>query len=431
MKFTDSNVAAVRPADRDQWLKDEEVPSFYLRVRPKGGKTYVVKYKRHGVSQTVTIGRVEHWSAAKARAEAKQLLAAVDRREDPAADRAARRAALSLHAVAALWLGFDPLDEQGKPEKSGKRKASTQDGYARSLRLHVIPKVGTFPLDDINTAAVGRIAKALSDRPSQRNKTLRVLSSLFTWAMKNGHCKKGHNPAAATEIERVVEEGKERFLTSDEMVRLGAAIRQAETIGLPVERRTDKRAPKAEQRVVIDRFAAAAIRLLLLTGCRLREILNLEWSRVDFERGVITLAEAKRGRRPVILNAPALLILNELPRIGRFVIASTLEDRPRADIKRAWQRVREAAGLSDVRGHDLRHTAGAVSAGAGFGLQITGALLGHKSVQATQRYAHLADDPLRRASERMGSEIASRLGLVREDAGGGAEITDLKRAGGR
>jgi hypothetical protein len=162
---------------KDQWLADDEVPAFYLRVRPKGGKTYVVKYKRAGVSQTVTIGRVEHWSAAKARTEAKQLLAAVDRGADPAMVRAERRAKPSLHAVVTEWLGFEPCDAE--PTKSAARKASTQDGYARVLRLHVIPAVGNLPMDDITAAAVGRIAKALSDRPAQRNKTLRVLSSLF------------------------------------------------------------------------------------------------------------------------------------------------------------------------------------------------------------------------------------------------------------
>jgi integrase len=425
MKFTDASIAAVPPTNREQWLKDDALPGFYLRVQPSGAKSYAVKYSRRGKSQTVTIGRVETWNASGARAEAKQLLAAVNRGLDPAADRASRRAALSLHEVAKLWLGFDPIDEKAKPKNAAKRKASTQDGYARALRLHVIPRIGSHALDDISTAAIGRIAKALHEHPAQRNKTLRIMSSLFTWAAKNGHCKKGHNPAAAAEIERVAEEGKERFLTSEELARLGAAIRQAETIGLLVKQRTDKRAPKVGQRVIVDQFAAAAIRLLLLTGCRLREILHLEWTRVDFERGVITLAEAKRGRRPVILNAPALQILSELPRIGRFVIASTVEDKPRADIKRAWQRVREAAGLADVRGHDLRHTAGAVSAGSGFGLQITGALLGHKSVQATQRYAHLADDPLRRAAERVGSEIASRLGVGGGDAG--SEVVELKR----
>ena len=442
MKFTDSNVASLPPTDRDMWLKDDEVPGFYLRVRPKGGKTYVVKYKRAGASQTVTIGRVEHWSAAKARAEAKQLLAAVDRGADPALERAERRAKPGLHAVATEWLGFDPLDEKSRkrPTKSASRKASTQDAYADILRLHVIPAVGNLPLDDITAAAVGRIAKALSDRPAQRNKTLRVLSSLFRWGAKpkQRYCTKGHNPAASDEVERVTEEGRERFLTSEELARLGGIIRQAETDGLLVKQRTDKRAPKVEQRVIIDQYAAAAIRLLLLTGCRLREILNLEWSRIDFERGIVNLSEAKRGRRPVILNAPALQILNELPRIGPFVIASTVADRPRYDIKRAWQRVREAAGLADVRGHDLRHTTGAFSASSGLGLQITGAILGHKSIQATQRYAHLANDPLKRAAERVGGEIAAHLGLARlgrqsddEQAVEGDNVVTLRAGDGR
>lgn len=434
MKFTDSNVAAVQPTDKDQWLADDEVPGFYLRIRKAvtrdgvmagGGKTFCIKYKRASVSQTVTIGRVEHWSATNARSEAKQLLAAVDRREDPAADRAERRGRPNLKTVATEWLGFDPMDKAAKPKKAASRKASTQDGYARILRLHVLPKLGNLPLDDITAKAVGRIAKALSDRPAQRNKTLRALSSLYGWAGKpeQRHCAKGYNPAASDEVARVEDNKCERFLTSEELARLGEAIRQAETEGLQVKKRTDKRAPKGEQRVIIDQFAAAAIRLLLLTGCRLREILNLEWTRIDFERGIINLREAKSGRRPVILNAPALQILNELPRVGRYVIAGSAAgskvEKPRHDIKRSWQRVRVAANLSDVRGHDLRHTVGAFSAGAGMGLQLTGAILGHKSVQATQRYAHLANDPLKRASERVGGEIAAHLGLARPTANEG------------
>ena len=150
MKFTDSNVYSFEPTDRDEWVKDDEVPGFYLRVRPKGGKTFVVKYKHAGISQTVTIGRVEHWSAAKARAEAKQLLAAVDRGADPALERAERRAKPSLHVVVTEWLGFDPMNEKARkrPTKSESRKASTQLAYADILRLHV-PAVGSLPLDDI------------------------------------------------------------------------------------------------------------------------------------------------------------------------------------------------------------------------------------------------------------------------------------------
>ena len=120
-----------------QYVEDDALPGFYLRVQPSGAKSYAVKYSRRGKSQTVTIGRVNTWNASQARAEAKQLLAAVNRGIDPAADRAARRAALSLHEVAKLWLGFDPMDEKAKPKKAPKRKASTQDGYARALRLHV------------------------------------------------------------------------------------------------------------------------------------------------------------------------------------------------------------------------------------------------------------------------------------------------------
>lgn len=419
MKLTDANVASTVAAARDQWIADDELHSFYLRVRPSGAKSFVLKYSRRGLSRTVTIGRCEHWTAAKARAEARQLLAAVDRGADPAAERAAGRAALNLSEVATEWLGFNPVG--GKPKRAARRKASTQAGYADILRLHVLPKLGKLRLEDVGTATLGRVAKSLSDRPALRNKTLRVMSSLFTWAAKNGHCAKGYNPASASEIDRVAEEARSRFLTADEMIRLGAVLAEVHSAGLPVSAGDDD----APRRTAADPHAAAAVKLLLLTGCRLREILHLRWNDIDEERGLLNLPEAKRGKRSVILNAPALQILASLPRTGEFVIASSDPTRPRADVKRVWDRIRAAAGLEGVRIHDLRHTAGAVAASSGLGLQITGALLGHKSTQATARYAHLANEPLRRAAERVGGEIAGHLGLAPDARQ--AEVFELPR----
>jgi integrase len=151
------------------------------------------------------------------------------------------------------------------------------------------------------------------------------------------------------------------------------------------------------------------VRLLLFTGCRLREILHLRWDHVDLERGCLFLPDSKSGRKTVILNAPALAVLSRLDRVGPYVVPGDDPERPRHDLKRPWDAVIGRAGLVGVRLHDLRHTYASFGAGGGFGLPIIGKLLGHTQASTTQRYAHLDADPLRRASDAIGSRIAAAL----------------------
>lgn len=152
-----------------------------------------------------------------------------------------------------------------------------------------------------------------------------------------------------------------------------------------------------------------AIRLLLLTGCRLREILNLHWSEVDTERGLLHLPDSKTGRKVVFLSGAALNVLASLPRRGACIIPGDHPDKPRHDLKKPWKHIRKEAGLEDVRLHDLRHTHAPIGAASGLGLPIVGKLLGHKSTATTQRYAHLADDPVRRGAEVIGAELEKAL----------------------
>jgi integrase len=194
---------------------------------------------------------------------------------------------------------------------------------------------------------------------------------------------------------------------------------------------TAKHAPKeAKRRTVIDPFAAAAIRLLILTGARLREILKLEWKHVDLERGLLLLPDSKTGAKSIILNAPALAVLAGLKRIGAHVIAGqsagTAGEKPRADLNRPWRSIAKRAGLAGLRIHDLRHTHASFGAGAGLGLPIIGKPLGHTRASTTQRCAHLDNDPLRRASEDIGGRIAAAMGeRVRRAKG---EIVALRPA---
>ncbi|MGF7159195.1 integrase [Rhodoligotrophos appendicifer] len=255
----------------------------------------------------------------------------------------------------------------------------------------------------------------LSDRPYRANRVLAYLGSVYGWGAKHGFVPKNFNPVA--DIERFREQGRERFLTSEELGRLGAVLRQAETEGLPwsinVTGPKSKHLAKVDNRnIVYPAHTIAAIRLLIVTGCRLREILNLRWDEVDFGRGLLFLADSKTGRKPVILNGAAIEILKGLDRVGDYVVAGQDPRKPRRDLKRPWDHIREAANLNDVRLHDLRHTHASIGASAGFGLQIVGKLLGHSSPLTTQRYAHLADDPVRRASEAIGRHLTEVMAPV-------------------
>jgi integrase len=221
----------------------------------------------------------------------------------------------------------------------------------------------------------------------------------------------GTHPARG--IDKFKESHRERFLTGEELEWLGSAIREAETSGIPWtvddSKPSAKHVPKSVRSTKISPYAVAALRLLLFTGCRLREILHLRWEHLDLERGLLFLPDSKSGRKTVILNAPALTVLNGLERVGPYVVPGDDPEQPRHDLKRPWNTITKRSGLTGVRLHDLRHTYASFGAGGGLGLPIIGRLLGHAQAATTARYAHLDNDPLRRASEAIAGRIAAAL----------------------
>jgi integrase len=158
-------------------------------------------------------------------------------------------------------------------------------------------------------------------------------------------------------------------------------------------------------------YPSAAIKLLLLTGCRKGEIANLRWHYVDFGRECLRLPDSKTGAKVVYLNAPARALLQELPRTAGSprVIPGMRADGAGPAIDKVWSRVRRTSGLDDVRLHDLRHSFASVGAATGLSLPIIGALLGHKHATTTARYAHLSADPLRAANDAVGARIAAAM----------------------
>jgi integrase len=226
--------------------------------------------------------------------------------------------------------------------------------------------------------------------PGAANRALSVVSAILNWASaEHDDLELPSNPAKR--IRRNPERGCERFLTSEEFARLGGTLREGRTI--------------------LDPFAVAAIRLLIFTGARLREILHAKWEHIDFERNILFLSDSKTGRKPIYLSAPALAVLATLPRIqdNPHLIPGRKAGEPRESLDRPWAAIRKAAGLEGVRLHDLRHSFASVGAGASFGLPIIGKLLGHSQAATTHRYAHLDADPVRRAAETIAATIAAAM----------------------
>jgi integrase len=406
-RITKRIVDGLMPRAREFAVWDAKLPGFGVRVRPSGAMSYVVVYRagsgRGAPVRRFTIANVGKATPDAARRRAQAILGSVAHGQDPAGEKTTERVTLTVAGLADRFMS----EHVGQ-----KRKPGTAAFYQHLLDKVIKPELGAAKADKVTRAQVARLHGKLRATPFQANRVLAVIASMYAFAGRSGIVAEGINPARR--IEQFKEHRRERFLTGGELERLGLAIREAKTKGIPwvVDKRKPnaKHLPKAKNRFTkIGPFAAAAIRLLLFTGCRLREILHLKWEQVDLERGLLFLADSKTGRKTVILNAPALAVLTGLDRIGSYVMPGDDPEKPRADLKRPWVAVARRAGLEGVRLHDLRHTFASFGAGSGLGLPIIGKLLGHTQASTTQRYAHLEADPLRRASERIGGRIAAAL----------------------
>ena len=396
----------VKPAEYTEW--DDSLSGFGVRVRPSGSMSYIVTYRagagRVAPVRRFTIAAVGKITPEQARQRAQAVLGAVAHGRDPAAEKSDERGMPTVAELADRFMG---------EHVALKRKKGTTAFYRDILDRIVRPALGAAKADKVTRAQVARLHGKLQGTPFQANRMLAVVGSMYAFAARIGVVPEGVNPAR--KIIKYPEHRRERFLTTEELERLGAAIHEAETTGIPYEidtsKPTAKHAPKEENRIAqISPFAAAAIRLLLFTGCRLREILHLKWKYVDFERGLLFLPESKTGSKTVILNASALEVLSGLDRFGPYVVPGDNPEKPRADLKRPWATIAKRAGLERVRLHDLRHTYASFGACSGLGLPIIGKLLGHTQASTTQRYAHLDNDPLRRATEVIGGRISAALG---------------------
>jgi integrase len=394
------------PGKDREVLWDDDLAGFGVVAFPSGSKSYVVQYRQNGISRRSNIGKHGRLTPDEARSEAKKLLGAVETGVDPIADKKAARGVMTLREAATLYL---------ERHVDAKKKIRTAAEYRRLLEHDILPKLGGKRLVDIQRAnVIGLHLEMSKEKSVTANRAMAVLSALWGWAAKLEIVSAAENPVRGLDKNR--EQGRERFLTEEEFERLGAAIHEAETEGLPMEidvgNPKSKHAPKpGTRRQPLDPFAATAIRLLILTGARLREILHLKWSDVDLRRSLLFLPDSKTGRKTIYLSEQAVAVIKALPRMSGsdYVIAGGKAGRPRADLKRPWAAIRKAAKLHDVRIHDWRHSFASIAVGESMGLPLVGKLLGHQNQATTARYAHLDANPLKRAADQIGAKISAAM----------------------
>lgn len=420
-KITKRSVDALRcpPAADRIFLWDDKLSGFGVCAYPskdsaKARKVYVAQFRLKGRSRRMKIGEHGRMTAIEARKTAKKILGAVEDNKDPIEERRLERGVRTFKDVA---------EEFMKVHAPAKCKPRTVVEYRRLLDNRLLAALGSKQVTAIKRVDVARFHAGMSDAPGLANRALSLFSSIWNWAANRDEVPKHANPASG--LERNPEKGRERYLTGDELGRLGETLRLAETEGLPwvvdEDKPTSKHVPKKERRTRLDPSAVAAIRLLILTGARLREILDLRWDYVDWERALLLLPDSKTGRKTIYLSAPALAVLQGLHRTKRnpFIIPGAGPRKPkpgkksgaqaRADLKNPWAAVSRAAGLEGVRLHDLRHSFAATGAGASLGLPMIGKLLGHTQPVTTQRYAHLDADPMHRAANLIGDQLAAAM----------------------
>ena len=387
-----------------------ELSGFGVRMRPTGRRSFIVQYDFKGRSRKVTVGTYPVLTVQQAREKAKDLLAKVQLGEDVAAKPAVEENP-----------NITELCDEYLKKGCGHKKASTVANDKGRIAQHIKPLLGQVRVQDLKrrdiedffaNVTAGRGIDVKGGAGTAR-RTVRLLGGILSYAVNREYIPE--NPRKGVKIGK--DKRGERFLSGDELRLLGDALREAEGAGLPWklnEGLNAKHRPKKaeKQRETISPYAIAAIRLLLLTGCRLGEVLTLQWSQVDLERGFFHLPDSKTGKKDVVLGAAAMTVLANMPRVegNPYVIVGEVEGRHRSDLKRPWKRITAHAGLADLRLHDLRHSFASVGAASGMGLPIVGKLLGHASPSTTARYAHLADDPLRRASDSISGSIAAAMG---------------------
>lgn len=405
-------IDAIAPTDKRYELWDSQVSGFGLRVGISGVKTFVIRYRADGGGRNaprryVTVGRYGALTVEQARKKAQQLLAAATVGEDPASERDAKRNEMRISGLIDLYEKEGCFIQrgirQGEPMKE-RTKAYT----IGRLRHHVVTLLGAKRVSEVQVGDVERFfcdvtsGKSVSDTKLGKRrriivrggdgaarKVFRDLSAVFSFASRRGLI--ATNPCEKAVV-RKSDNHRERFLTLVEIKRLGEALDELEDEG-------------------VNRKALDITRLWVLTGCRRQEIAELRWDEVDFDRGLLVLADSKTGRSVRPLANAALNVLRGIERTDGtdYVFPADSAEGYFQGTKKIWPKIVKKAKLEGVTPHTLRHTMGAMATSSGEALAMTGAILGHANMRSTMIYAHVEMDPSKKAADRVGEHLAAAL----------------------
>jgi integrase len=399
-RITKTVVDRLQPGDT---IWDSEVKGFGIRCQ-HAARTYLLKTKVSGKARWITIGKHgSPWTAEKARVEALRLLGSIADGVDP------RKVELADQITVA-----DLCERYMAQHAIPTKKPSSAALDRKNIDNHVIPLLGQKLAREVSsteiegfkdavktgkTAPKDRKAKSQSQGggltvrggPGVCNRCLTLLSKMFKLAEIWGIRPKASNPVEG--VSRYRETPKERFLSVNEIGQLGEILDEFDRHGIDSP------------------YPTAAIRLLMLTGARLSEIIKLRWDQVHVDRGLIRLSDSKTGAKTIYLPSQAIAILTSLPQLSDnpYVIIGGKAGKHLVDLQRPWQRIRVKANLADVRIHDLRHTFASLAAQGGKSLSEIGELLGHRSTETTKRYAHFTESHIANASNEVGAMVASAL----------------------
>lgn len=412
LSLTKRTVDAAHPADKRYYIWDKDLKGFGLRIEPSGIKTFVTKYRVNGGGRNAphriqTVGRLGALTPEEARRKAKAILGSVAAGSDPQGDLAARRREMNMTAL------IDFYETHGCVVQRGKRigepmKPLTKAYTLARLRHHVIPLLGNRRAKDVTSGdierfaadvAAGKTAKNEKVGPRKRiivkggpgasRKVVRDLSAVFSFAKRSEIVER--NPVENAAV-RKTDGQKTRFLTLEEVNRLGSALDELERDGTNIK-------------------AINIARLWALTGCRRNEIAGLKWDEVDFENGMLVLEDSKTGQSMRPLGAAALTLLQQIERTkdSEFVFPADSGEGHFQGTKTPWARAIRKAELPGVTPHTLRHTIGSTAISTGEAMALTGAILGHSNPRSTAIYAHIQHEPSRKAANRVSKKIAAAL----------------------
>jgi integrase len=367
------------PAKGSAVVWESLVKGFGICVTAAGARSFVLNYRRRGdgLQRRFVIGSYPDWSVGAAREEAKRLKRAIDSGADPVGELRAHRVAPTV----------SDLCDRFVAEYLPRKRPSTRAGYLQHIKAEIRPKLGRLKVASVSFADVDALHRSISKRgvPYRANRTLATLSAMFSMAVK--WRLRPDNPCKG--IERNQEHKRRRYLSANELARLGKALGEYS-----------------------DQQSADIIRLLLLTGARRGEVLQAQWQNFDLEVGRWSKPGATTKQKTLhevpLSEAARQLLLglrSRVPKGAEWVFPGA-DGSHRKDVKESWARLCRTANIKGARVHDLRHTYASVLASSGLSLPIIGQLLGHTTAQTTQRYAHLLDDVLRSATERASTVIA-------------------------